>query len=213
MANNEHLERLKQGVNAWNLWREVHPTLVPDLKEADLGDADLHGMNLCNAHFERAYLFGADLRHADLRGANFSQAYLSTANLREVDLRGAYLQRARFRETILCMADLRGANLQDAQIGRTTFGDVDLSTIRGLDTILHRGPSTIGIDTLYRSRANIPEAFLRGAGVPDEFITYVKSLVGQPFVYHSGFISYSSRDKALAQRLYTALRHCSCDNT
>jgi uncharacterized protein YjbI with pentapeptide repeats len=137
MANNEHLERLKQGVNAWNLWREVHPTLVPDLKEADLGDADLHGMNLCNAHFERAYLFGADLRHADLRGANFSQAYLSTANLREVDRRGAYLQRARFRETILCMADLRGANLlfalfieadlsganlQDTQIGRTTCG-------------------------------------------------------------------------------------------
>ena len=94
MANNEHLERLKQGVNAWNLWREVHPTLLPDLKEVGLGGADLPGMNLCNAHFERAYLFGADLRHADLRGANFSQAYLSTANLREVGRRGVYLHRA-----------------------------------------------------------------------------------------------------------------------
>jgi hypothetical protein len=37
-------------------------------------------------------------------------------------------------------------------------------------------------------------------------ITNSKSLVGQPFQYDSCFISYSSRDKALAQRLRADLR-------
>jgi hypothetical protein len=67
---------------------------------------------------------------------------------------------------------------------------------------LHIGPSTIGIDTLYRSQGNIPEVFPREAGIPDDMITYSKSLVGQPFRYHSCFISYSSRDEALAKRLH-----------
>ncbi len=82
------------------------------------------------------------------------------------------------------------------------MGDVDLSTVRGLETVQHYGPSTIGIDTLYRSQANIPEAFLRGAGVPDEMITYTKSLVGRPFEYYSCFISYSSKDQEFAERLH-----------
>jgi TIR domain/Pentapeptide repeats (8 copies) len=153
-------------------------------------------MNLCNAHLERADLFGADLREADLRGADLRQAHLSMANLR-----GAGLHLTLFIE-----ANLSGANLHGAKIGRTTFGDVDLSTIWGLDAVIHQGPSTIGIDTLYRSQAHISEVFLRGAGVPDEFIAYAKSLVGRPFVYHSCFISYSSRDEALTQRLYTDLQ-------
>jgi hypothetical protein len=72
--------------------------------------------------------------------------------------------------------------------------------------VQHDGPSSIGIDTIYHSQGNIPEAFLRGAGVPDDMITYSKSLVGQPFQYYSCFISYSSRDEALAQRLHADLQ-------
>ena len=29
MANEEHLARLKQGVEAWNQWREANPGSVP----------------------------------------------------------------------------------------------------------------------------------------------------------------------------------------
>ena len=97
-------------------------------------------------------------------------------------------------------------NLTGATIGWTTLANADLSTALGLETVYHHGPSTIGIDTLYRSQGNIPEVFLRGAGVPDEMITYSKSLVGQPFQYYSCFISYSSRDEALAQRLHADLQ-------
>jgi hypothetical protein len=31
MANPEHLEILKQGVEAWNEWREKNPDIEPDL--------------------------------------------------------------------------------------------------------------------------------------------------------------------------------------
>jgi hypothetical protein len=72
--------------------------------------------------------------------------------------------------------------------------------------VQHQGPSTIGIDTLYRSKGNIPEIFLRGAGVPDEMINYLKSLVGRPFEFYSCFISYSHMDKPFARRLHDRLQ-------
>ena len=70
----------------------------------------------------------------------------------------------------------------------------------------HRGPSTIGIDTIYRSKGNIPEVFLRGAGVPEDFIVYMRSRVGKAVEFYSCFISYSSEDDDFAQRLYADLQ-------
>jgi hypothetical protein len=77
----------------------------------------------------------------------------------------------------------------------------------GLETIKHEGPSTIGIDTLYRSNGQIPEVFLRGAGIPDEVITYAKSLVGRPLESYKCFISHSSKDKEFVERLYADLQN------
>ena len=90
----------------------------------------------------------------------------------------------------------------------TTFGDNDLSSVKGLDAVEHRGPSTIGIDTIYRSQGKIPEVFLRGCGVPEEFITFIPSLIGvvEPFQYRSCFISYSTKDEDFAKRLHSRLR-------
>ena len=87
-----------------------------------------------------------------------------------------------------------------------TLADVDLSSVKGLETIKHIGPSSIGIDTIYRSQGNIPEIFLRGAGVPENFITYMHSLTGKGFDYYSCFISHSSKDQVFAERLYADLQ-------
>jgi len=92
MANQEQLDILMQGVEDWNRWRKEYPDILPDL-----------------------------------RGANLSEA------------------------------NLRGANLGMVRIGWTIFGANDLSTVEGLDTVTHLGPSTIGIDTIYKSKGNIPE--------------------------------------------------------
>ncbi len=72
----------------------------------------------------------------------------------------------------------------------------------------HQGPSTIGIDTLYQSGGKIPEAFLRGCGVPDSLIEYIPSLIGamEPIQFYSCFISYSTKDGDFAQRLYSRMR-------
>ncbi len=40
MANEEHLAILKQGVKAWNAWREEHQETLPDLEHANLDRAD-----------------------------------------------------------------------------------------------------------------------------------------------------------------------------
>jgi hypothetical protein len=36
MANQEHLAILRQGVQAWNTWREANPEIRPDLREAEI---------------------------------------------------------------------------------------------------------------------------------------------------------------------------------
>jgi hypothetical protein len=236
MANKEHLARLKQGVEVWNAWRNEGRRKRPNLRGANLAGANLAGAdlrwanlsaaNLRAANLRAADLTAADLHGADLYGADLTRAKLtvayfisanltkasltgaslSGANLSSTNFTGAILRAANLRVSDLRAANLREANLSGAQIGWTSLGNIDLSVVQGLDAVLHAGPSSIGIDTLYRSHGNIPESFLRGAGVPDEMISYSKSLVGQPFEYYSCFISYSSRDKALAQRLHADLQ-------
>src|SRR5882724_12043608 len=113
------------------------------------------------------------------------------------------LSRARLSRALLARAVLSEAHTRE-----TIFTDVDLSTARGLETVQHGGPSSIGIDTLYRSCGNIPEVFLRGAGVPDAMITYARALVEHPFEFYSCFISYNHTDKSFARRLHDQLQGC-----
>ena len=179
-----------------------------NLFEADFERADLNGADLSEANLRRANLGGAGLGGANLNGAHLSRANLREADfegadLRESDLRGADLSWARFKT-----ADLRQADIGEARIHGAIFGDTDLSHMKATDTVVHEGPSTIGIDTLYKSGAgNIPKEFLLGAGVPQDFIDYLPpSLRGDPIQFYSCFISYSSKNQEFAQRLHTDLR-------
>ena len=151
---------------------------------------------------------GASLGGADLRGANLHGASLGGANLRGANLHGASLGGADLSGANLSGASLSGADLGEAVCRATIFADVDFSEVNGLDKIKHEGPSTIGIDTLFRSRGRIPEAFLRGCGVPEVLIAYLPSLIGamSPIQFYSCFISYSSQDRDFADRLYADLQ-------
>jgi hypothetical protein len=201
VANEQHLRILKQGTDAWNRWRLENPEIVPDLSGANLiraglSEANLIGADLRVADLSRADFSGADLRVADLRGADLSGAYLNGA-----DLSGASLELAHFIRT-----ELSGANLSKALIGWTVFASVDLRGVKGLDKVHHIGPSTIGIDTIYLSQGEIPEVFLRGAGVPDDFIKYMHSLTGKALQFYSCFISYSDKDRDFVEYLYKDLQ-------
>lgn len=195
MANPEHLSKLKEGAEAWNQWREKNPQF-PDLRRADLHGADLRGADLREANLREA-----DLSKADLRGTNFSGADLRDADLPEANLRWANLTWAD-----AFGANLRGANLSEAVLYGTIFADVDLSRTKGLELCDHQGPSSVGIDTFFRSQGKIPDIFLRGCGVPEQFVTYARSLVGNAVEFYSCFISYSSHDQAFAERLHADLR-------
>ena len=81
-----------------------------------------------------------------------------------------------------------------------------MSGVKGLDTLNHVGPSSIGIDTIYKSKGKIPLAFLRGAGVPENLIEYMASLVGSGIEFYSLFISYSTKDQEFAERLHNDLQ-------
>jgi hypothetical protein len=61
MANPEHLELLRQGVDVWNSWRAKERSVLPDLQGANLGGAHLIGADLCDANLREAKLAGADL--------------------------------------------------------------------------------------------------------------------------------------------------------
>jgi Pentapeptide repeats (8 copies) len=68
MANEEHLARLKQGVETWNQWRAVDRSTRPDLHRAHLTGADLHGANLTGALLLKTNLEGANLTGCQVYG-------------------------------------------------------------------------------------------------------------------------------------------------
>jgi uncharacterized protein YjbI with pentapeptide repeats len=226
MTKQEQLELLKRGIAGWNQWRETNPYIRPDLSNADLRAARLSGAYLDHVDFRMARLNGAhlprvDLRAARLSGANLRGADLIEANLRNADLAGADLSRANLRgadlmranlsgtvftEANLTEAFLRAADLSGASLSGTVLGGIDLREVSGLETVHHQSPSYLSIETIYRAFGQIPEAFLRGTGVPDTFIASLRSLVIKPIDYATCFISSSYKDEAFAHRLYAGLQ-------
>ena len=90
MTNQEHLEILRKGVEAWNRWRAENP-VIPNLQEADLRGANL----------QEAILWLANLQEANLRVANLQEANLWGTNLWGANLQGADLGGATFDENTM----------------------------------------------------------------------------------------------------------------
>lgn len=184
-----------------------------NLSGANLYRADLRQASLIQSHLMRAYLhqtnfYEADLRFVNMNGSDLREAHLIKANLYCANLSEANLRGADLSEVDLRKANLRGADLHEAIAGETIFGGVDLSAVKGLETVEHRLPSTIGIDTIIRSQGMIPEIFLRKAGIPDSIIESIPSLISslEPIDYYTCFLSYSSKDQDFVERLYADLQ-------
>lgn len=207
MANQEHLEILKRGVDAWNKWREENPAIKPDLIDADLDRTFLAGINLKEARLNRIGLNYANLNKAILYGANLTGANFFYASLRKVDFTNADLTGAFLIEANLRAANLTNANLYEAVFGETLFVDVDLSGVINIESCLHEGPSVIDHRTLINS-GQLSEIFLRGCGLSDEFMNYIPSLfwTAKALEFYSCFISYSHADKSFARRLHDTLQ-------
>jgi hypothetical protein len=127
MANEQHLELLNQGVDAWNKWREEHADTQTDLSGADLHRANLVGADLHEANLIGTNLSGAILPKAHLIAANLSGANLSRANLSRAHLIMANLSGADLSSTDLSMANLSGANLSGATLRSASLVKTDFS--------------------------------------------------------------------------------------
>lgn len=171
MANEEHVGILKQGVGAWNRWREEHKDVKPAIQEASLQRLDLAGVNLEGANLEDADLEDADLEEANLRGANLRRVNLFGANLRGANLQIAALEGAQLWGANLEEANLEGAVLLSAamtgvNLSRANLRGADLETAHLNAALLNRAVLT-GVD-LRRGNlgeVNLAEADLRGANL------------------------------------------------
>ncbi|NEQ50782.1 MAG: hypothetical protein F6K11_11705 [Leptolyngbya sp. SIO3F4] len=163
MANPEHLELLKQGIEAWNQWRINNPAVQPDLSETVLSGADLYSANLSGANLSGALLDVAFLRGANLSEANLYVASLYSADLYSVDLQRANLSGANLSGVDLCEANLSEANLNVASLSRANLSGANLSgaVLCGvnLSGAVLRGANLSGANL---SRANLSGLDLRG---------------------------------------------------
>jgi hypothetical protein len=126
MANKEHLDILKQGVETWNQWRREHSVITPDFSEADLSGANLNKANFLGAFLYRTNLSGANLYRADLSGANIYRADLSGANLVGADLSHATFFSVNLHHSNLTFANLTFATLNEVDLGRANLIEAKL---------------------------------------------------------------------------------------
>lgn len=227
MPNYKRLEILKQGVEVWNRWKRENPPnpydmTVEGFNGVDFRGEDFRGADFSSELFARADFDGANLKGVSFRGANLTKANLRVARLAEADMSGADLTLVNLSGATMLKADLSRAslwsanfsdallfdsNFTEARAHQTIFSNNDLRTVKGLSSVRHAGPSYVDISTIYLSEGNIPETFLRGCGLPENFITYLRSLVSHPIEFYSCFISYSSKNQLFADRLYADLQN------
>ena len=152
MANQEHLDILHQGFNAWNNWLWSQPIVIePDLSGEDFSNLDFRNYHLDHVNFEGATFYktvmrgvdlrfsnfrGAKLQHIDMRWATLYKADLSKADLYQAGLQGADLRKAILNGSNLKEALLRDANLREADLTNADLTHSDLTNAVIVETNL-----------------------------------------------------------------------------
>lgn len=163
VATGEDVRILRRGSQIWQSWRQANASHRPDLAgltnddlhnlsvgvddafDIWLGDLDLHNAVLINASLHDVFLGGVNLCGATMQGSAMRWVVLRGANLRGTNLEGARLERV----------DLRAANVAGARMGQTVIAACDLSTVDGIDAVIHDGASFVDFDTLEITRSGI----------------------------------------------------------
>jgi uncharacterized protein YjbI with pentapeptide repeats len=171
MADDEHVALLRQGVATWNKWRGEHLNIRPDLREANLWEANLGGANLTRADLSGAILIKGNLSEANLAGvdlsnANLMRADLNEANLGGANLSGAHLDWAYLWEAQLSGANLSGAHLREANLRQANLWGANLSGARLWEANLTEANLIeANLSGAHLSRANLVNANVRGANL------------------------------------------------
>ena len=191
------------------------------LNGANLRGADCRQADFSNADMDRVILSDVNLAGANLRGANLSRANLDRANLTGADLTGATLNgtaltrtnltdaifhESDFYEAVFNTTPMSGADFAGSIMGYTVFQNCNLNGAVGLDSVRHDAPSTLGVDSLFRSGGSIPEAFLSGVGSPGYLAAFQQSISDAQTLSGDYFIACAAADVPFATRLRDDLR-------
>ena len=129
----EHLDKLLEGVDAWNQWRAEHPEITPSLSDLDvtkIGREKL-GPNapwFCSVHDgeeqECLDLSHYDLSSADLHGANLQEARLINVFMPAANLQESHFDRANLSYAFFPDANVSGASFNKATLERAFMANV-----------------------------------------------------------------------------------------
>ncbi|QHI69547.1 pentapeptide repeat-containing protein [Tichowtungia aerotolerans] len=182
MANPEHVEILKKGIDVWNQWR-----LTTDIYslEADLSGADLSGLNLNGIDLSYCDLEKVDLTHSSLERATLECSELFEAQLLYANLAGANLEGSNFSDAILagsvltgaCLnsAKLSGANLVRVQLGNANLCNASLDDCNLFESNLCCADlSNANMKKSILANANLKDAILSNANLERADISDVR---------------------------------------
>ncbi len=175
------------------------------LQSADLKGADLSFANLSYANLERADLSGSDLTQTDLSWANLSGADLREARLIGANLDLADLTGADLRGATIIKTRLNSTSLSGAVCGVTIFANCDLTRAIGLEDVQHSGPSMISLDTLSRSKGQVPAKFLERAGVAPQLIAAQDAIRESGMTYTRVLLLGSEADGEFSAKVRASL--------
>ncbi len=187
---------------------------------------DFSRANLEKAHFNNSEVINSCFRTVDASGADFENSRISYSEFIESKFIGSTFNKSNIEFSLFNLAvfeeaklinsnigichfyrcNLLNTDISKAKIGYLTLCDLDMSCMIGLESVKHRAPSTIGIDTLYESKGRIPESFLINAGVPEDFISRATSIISKKPLFASCFISHSTKDQSFAEKLHADLQ-------
>lgn len=174
MADEQHIQWLLEGIEAWNARRGDEEHELYEL-EVDFVKVDFNAIfraagkvgqdgRIALAGYDLAYadLVGARLINANLAGANLAGAILDSAGLANANLADANLEGADFDKAWLVNANLSGANMKDA----TLIGS-DLTHANFTDANL----TSADLSSTNLTRANLTGANLANADLTNAFIS------------------------------------------
>jgi hypothetical protein len=187
VAKKEHLKILKQGVEAWNKWREENPDVKPDLCNLAIykENSEICATEL-NSDEDHSRLMtelmnsykGVDLSKINLRGANLNRSVLIRATLREADLRNAKLKEANLFNACLVGSEFDGVNLQGIKLNNAELQGTVLSYTNLEKAVL----SYVNLQRSWLIQVNLQEAILLCADLQGTEILSTK-LQGANFSY------------------------------
>lgn len=126
-------------LNEHTIWLENDQRngVKANLRECFLKDIDLRDANLSGVDFSYSFLQNADLRDTDLSHTTFEGANLDDADLSNADLQYSNLTSASLRNTQLINADLRNTNLSNTILTNANLTQADLRNATLFSTILN----------------------------------------------------------------------------